>query len=79
MSDTKNKVLYYAVNGSGQGVLFTCPPVRDNHFKVWTGETYGVYTRMVMQLESEGLITFRPMSWSDEPIKLELTLNICDD
>lgn len=74
------KVLYLAVNGSGQGVVFTSYPVRDDHRKIWVGEMVGIYSTLVMQLESEELISLPvDMTWNDEPIKLELNLHACSE
>ena len=73
------KVLYYAVNGSGQGVVFTSCPVRSEKLKIWVGDMYVVYSRLVMQLESEGLIKLPVLSWSSEPVKLELNLSVCSE
>lgn len=68
------KTLYYAVNGSGQGAVFTSSPLRDDHMKIWAGEIEGLYCQLVMQLEAEELISLPVMTWSDEPVKLELNL-----
>ena len=74
------KNLWYAVNGSGQGVIFCSAPSRDEHRKIWCGEMAGVYCSLVMELEAEGLITLpQAMKWGDEPVLLELNLKICSE
>ena len=75
----KSKSLYYAVNGSGQGVVFTSPPVRDDRRKIWIGDMNGVYGRLVMQLESEELISLPIIKWDDKPVLLELNMRICSE
>ena len=72
-----DKNLYYAVNGSGQGCVFTTFPVRDNHFKVWCGDQISCYTMAVSQMESDGL-ELPALKWSDEPIKIKLSAEICN-
>ena len=69
--------MWYAVNGSGQGVVFVDMPERDAHNKVWAGNIFGLYCRLVMELESEGLLSLPVLKWSDEPVKLELNINVC--
>ena len=70
--------LWYAVNGSGQGVVFTSRPIREDKRKVWLGEVVGLYCRLVMQMESEGF-KLPPLKWSDEPKEIELNLKIIDN
>ena len=71
------RTLYYAVNGSGQGVVFTSCPTRDDHFKIWCGEIMGMYSSLVSQFEAEGLITLPVgMKWKNDPIEIELSLSL---
>lgn len=70
-----DKKLWYAVNGTGQGYVFLCQPVRDEHFKVWQGEMLGCITMLVALFESEGF-ALPALKWSDEPILLNLSLNV---
>lgn len=67
--------LYYAVDGIGQGRIFTTPPVRDEKRKAWIGDMLVGYTMALAQLESEGFL-LPPLKWSDEPksITLEITI-----
>ena len=74
-----NKFLYYAVNGNGQGVIFTSYPARDEDKKIWLGMIEGVYSHLVMQFESEGLVALPVIKWCNEPVKLELNLNVCSE
>ncbi len=69
------KILWYAVNGSGQGVIFTLPPERNDHFRVWCGEQHGCFSSLVMQMESEGF-ELPVMAWKDEPVAIELEINV---
>lgn len=73
-----SKKLYYAVNGSGQGVIFCSVPERDDHRKIWLGEIVGLFASLVMQLESEGF-TLPVLKWTDEPVMLELNLQVCSE
>lgn len=77
MKTETTKKLWYAVNGSGQGCLFTTYPTRNEHFKIWRGEMISSYIRTVMQMESEGEAFRLPaIRWEDEPVQLSLTLEI---
>ena len=69
--------LYYAVNATGQSIVFTDVPERDDHFKCWKGTIIGCYSMMVGQLEAEGEITLPVLTWKDESVKLELNLKVC--
>jgi hypothetical protein len=66
--------IWYAVNGKGQGRIFTTLPVRDQHFKVWCAESVGCISMTAMLLESEGELKLPELKWSDEPVELELTI-----
>lgn len=73
------RTLYYAVNASGQGVIFTSYPLRDDKRRIWLGDMASVYTGLVMEMESEVLISLPVMKWSDDPVKLELNLQVCSE
>ena len=70
------KVLWYAVNGNGQGLVFAERPVREEHFKTWAGRMYGCYTMFLLQLESEGRLVFPPLKWTDEPVEIAVMTEI---
>lgn len=70
-----NRNLWYAVNGSGQGVVFTSRPERNDHFKIWCGEQQGCFSSLVMQMVSDGF-ELPVMTWKDEPVTIELVLNV---
>lgn len=72
--DSSSIDLYYAVSGSGQGVVYAGMPVRDQHFKCWIGEIVSCLNMTVSLFEANGF-PLPPLKWSDEPVKLELTLN----
>ncbi len=72
-----SKTLYYAVHGNGQGVVFTSYPAREENRKIWVGNIEGMYCAIVMQHESEGLLSLPPLKWSDSPVKLELNITLC--
>lgn len=69
------KKIWYAVSGKGQGKIFTTCPVRDEHWKIWLGESIACITMTVMLFESEGLIEFPPMTWNDDPVEYEITIS----
>lgn len=73
------KELFYAVNGSGQGCVFTSMPFRDEHMKVWCGEIVGMFCTVVMQLEADGILSLPNLKWTDEPVKLELKIDVCSE
>ena len=67
--------IWYAVNGKGQGRIFTSLPVREEHFKIWTAESVGCISMTAMLLESEGELDLpATMTWKDDPMELELTI-----
>ena len=66
--------IWYAVNGKGQGRIFTSQPVRNDHWKLWEAESVGCISMAVMLLESNGELELPVLSWKDEPVELELTI-----
>ena len=69
------KIFYYAVNGSGQGVVFTSYPQRDHHLKIWVGDIVTCFTMAFNQMEAEGL-QLPAIKWSDEPVTVNLKVEI---
>ena len=70
-----DKDLWIAVSGTGQMCVFVDKPIRNNHFKYWDGCMVGCISMVVCLLESEGF-EIPVLKWSDEPIKLSLSLNV---
>lgn len=66
--------IWYAVNGRGQGRVYTSLPERDNHFKVWLAESVGCISMTVMMLESDGELVLPDLKWDDDPVELELSI-----
>ena len=66
--------LWYAVNGKGQGRVFTTKPEREEHFKVWLAESVGCISTLVMMMEADGM-ELPDLKWSDEPVELKLSLS----
>ena len=66
--------IWYAVNGKGQGRIFTSLPERDDHFKVWLAESVGCISMTVMMLESDGELVLPDLKWDDDPVELELSI-----
>lgn len=69
------KDLFYAVNGTGQPHVFTSKPIRDEQRKMWLGVQVPCFTMVLMYFESEGL-RFPDLKWSDEPVKVELSVEM---
>lgn len=65
--------IWYAVSGKGQGKVFTTKPERDEHFKVWLGESVGFISMLVMAMEADGF-ELPMLKWVDDPVKLTITL-----
>ena len=65
--------LWYAVNKSGQGRVFTVRPERNEYFGVWVGTSLTSVSSLVMQLEWEGF-TLPSIKWSDDPVRMTLSL-----
>lgn len=70
-----NKELYYAVNASGKGFIYTTYPTRDEKRNIWLGTISTVYTEIVSRLSFEGF-EHPNLTWKDNPIKLNLTLSV---
>lgn len=68
--------LWYAVNGRGQGRIFTTKPERNDHWKLWEAESVGCISTTAMLLESEGLLVLPNLTWKDEPVELELSISV---
>lgn len=66
--------IWYAVNGRGQGRVYTSLPERDDHFKVWLAESVGCISMTVMMLESNGELMLPDLKWDDDPVELELSI-----
>lgn len=66
--------IWYAVNGKGQGRVYTSLPERDNHFKVWLAESVGCISMTVMLFESNGELVLPDLKWDDDPVELELSI-----
>ena len=66
--------LWYAVNGKGQGRVFTTQPEREENFKVWLAESVGCISTLVMMMEADGM-ELPDLKWSDEPVELKLSLS----
>ena len=65
--------LYYAVSGTGQGIVYQGRPFRDDHKKCWLGHVVGCVNMVVSLFEANGF-ELPPLKWSDDPVKLSLTL-----
>jgi len=66
--------IWYAVNGEGQGRIFTSLPSRDKHFKIWCAESVGCISMTAMLLESDGALSLPELTWKDDPVELELSI-----
>lgn len=66
--------IWYAVNGKGQGRIFTSLPSRDEHFKIWCAESVGCISMTAMLLESDGTLSLPELTWKDDPVELELSI-----
>lgn len=69
----KELEIFYAVNKSGQGVIFEDEPSRDTILEVWVGQYNGSVTMVVARMESLGFVLPK-ITWEDEPVKLKLSL-----
>lgn len=67
------RILYYAVSGRGHGNVFTEPPARNEHFKIWEGRIEGCYSSVVADMESRGL-ELPNISWDDDPAEITLSI-----
>lgn len=72
----ETKKLWYAVSRRGQGVIFTTYPVRNEKIGVFEGRIEACFCSVVSDMEAEGLIRLPDINFSDEPVELELTINV---
>lgn len=66
--------IWYCVSGSGQGMVFTSCPVRDDLRHVWVGHISSGVTRFVMWLETDCGYSLPPLSWHDEPVPIGINI-----
>lgn len=66
--------LWYAVNGKGQGRIYTSDPVRNEYWKLWEAESVGCVSMVTMLLESNEELVLPELKWTDDPIELELSI-----
>lgn len=71
----KRLFVWYAVSGTGQGLVFLDRPERDGKWKTWFGHIDGCVSQFVSMMESFGLV-LPPLRWSDEPVRLSLTIRL---
>lgn len=66
--------IYYCVNKSGQGCVFTSYPVRDGKRLVWLGRAVLSVTRFMDYLETGLGFKFPDISWSDDPVQIDINI-----
>lgn len=69
----KDIVLFYAKNADGSDVFFTSLPERDDHFKIWVGESVGVLSSFASYAISNGIVLPR-LRWEDNPIMIKISI-----
>ena len=65
--------IYYAVNRSGQGRVFTSVPVKNDAIGVYSGDSAGNLTMFVMMMVSRGF-KLPAITYDDEPVKLKISI-----
>lgn len=65
-------VLFYAVNKSGQGKVFTSFPERDGHRNIWVGDMNVAVLCFVDCLETAYGFDLPDISWNDEPVRIKI-------
>ena len=68
--------IWYAVNGKGQGRIFTSQPVRNTHWKLWEAESVGCVSMTAMLLESDGELVLPDLKWKDDPVEFEISIGL---
>jgi hypothetical protein len=68
--------IWYAVSGRGQGNVYTSCPVRNEHFKIWEGHIEGCISSVVCLLSVNGELELPNLSWDNNPVELELSVNV---
>ena len=71
----KELTIYYAVNKSGQVVVFVSRPERNEHRNIWVGDMNAAVTRFIDCLETAFGYELPSISWKDEPVELKLSIS----
>lgn len=66
------KTVFYAVNADGRGTLFSAPPVREEKFRIWVGNTCGILSSFLNYLKDEGFNLPR-ITFNDDPVTFKFT------
>lgn len=70
------KELWYAVNRSGQGMVFMSKPEWDDRLGIWVGRQSGCVSAFFSELEYEGFFAPPLQKCSDPPTRIILSLDI---
>jgi len=73
---TANITFWYAVNGSGQGMVFASQPERNEKRRVWMGEISSTVLRFFDWLETDCSLELPDITWRDEAVPMEMTISI---
>lgn len=76
--DTMTITIWYAVNGSGQGMVFASQPERNEKRRVWMGEISSAVLRFFDWLETDCSLELPDITWRDEAVPMEMTMSITD-
>ena len=73
----KQLKFWYAVNGTGQGVVFISKPIRNEHRRIWVGDISICVTRFIDWLETESMIGFvlPNISWNDDCVEININVD----
>ena len=71
----KELKIYYAVNKSGQSVVFVSRPERNEHFNIWMGDMNAAVTHFIYCLETTFGYELPNISWKDEPVELKISIS----
>ena len=66
--------IFYCVNKSGQGCVFTTYPTRDEKRLVWLGRAVLSVTRFIDYLETGLGYKLPDISWNDDPVKIDINI-----
>ena len=67
-------ILFFAVNRSGQGLVFSTIPVRDERRKVWVGDINAAAMSFIGCLETVYGFSLPDISWKDEPVTITIRI-----
>lgn len=76
--ENANMNFWYAVNGSGQGMVFSEQPERNEARRVWMGRINSAVIRFFGWLETDCGYELPDITWKDEAVRIGMSMDIVE-